>query len=107
MDPPSAVPIFPKIRTSACVFHHYIGRLLACHINSGHDEIARNLWENRRVDNAQTLRSTHAETAVEDRHWIARRADLVRTRGVMAPRFVAHELTQLIVGIVVGAGHFF
>src|SRR2546426_11466105 len=50
----------------------------------------------------QPLGPIHAEIAIEDRHRVVLPADFAGTGGVMAPRVVLYELSQILPPVLIG-----
>lgn len=74
--------------------------LLRNHHDGGHDKGTGDLGEDGGIDNTQTLGAADLEVAIEHRHGVVVRTDLVRARGVVAPGLVLDPLDELLVGVV-------
>src|SRR5277367_2331462 len=75
-----------------------VGRFFANHVNRADDEEPWNAREYRRIHDAQTLRTVHAEVTAEDAVQLSG-PDGAAARGVMPPGMRADVVSQLIVGL--------
>ena len=77
--------LLPGHRYSVVAFQDYVCCLFSDEIDRQDNEITRDIWENRCVDNSQIRHAHHAELAVEDGAVLWPDTDRTGARSMMAP----------------------